>query len=46
MGAGDAVVLDTGSDAEEAVLVATAAGAVVAFLRERGRRPGGSETFG
>lgn len=39
-------MLDPGSDAEEAVLVATAAGAVVAFLRERGRQPGGSDKLG
>lgn len=43
---GDVVVLDAGSEAEEAVLVTAAAGAVVGFLREIKRHPGGSNRFG
>lgn len=43
---GDAVVLNPGSEAEEAVLVTAAAGAVVGFLREIKRHPGGSNKFG
>lgn len=37
---GDAVTVDAGSDAEEAVLVTAAASAVLAFLRELGHQPG------
>lgn len=43
---GDAVVLDPGSEAEEAVLVAAAAVAVVAFLRDMQLQPGGSQRAG
>lgn len=40
------MVLDPGSEAEEAVLVTAAAGAVAGFLREIKRHPGGSNRFG
>lgn len=40
---GDAITLDPGSDAEEAVLVTAAAIAVVAFLRKLQDQRGGSQ---
>lgn len=42
----DRITLDPGSDAEEAVLVAAAASAVVGFLRERPGLPGDSNRLG
>ncbi|CAM9795603.1 unnamed protein product [Ascophyllum nodosum] len=44
--AADTVVLDPGSEAEEAVLVTVAASAVVVFLREIKRHPGVSQRVG
>lgn len=43
---GYVVVLDPGSEAEEAVLVTAAAGAEVGFMREIKRHPRGSKRFG